>query len=154
MGAGLDPPWAAVSCAAIHASREPGCNLSSLRIYRIQGRHAGNDVVVDVAMKHPDAGIVGGHVRDFHTGREQFNHICPRSVYNDSVAMPVRGVEIDLGAHAEQVPAHPLTLFHHQAGDIPENVPINRVHQVTFYEFLIVRVHTLRFSGVSLDVFV
>jgi hypothetical protein len=51
-------------------------------------------VVIDVAVKQPNAGIVRDHVHGFDLGGRERNYLGAIAVKIDNVAVPVRGVEV------------------------------------------------------------
>jgi hypothetical protein len=78
-----------------------------------------------MAVEQPAAGIVGNHVGHLHGGREQIGHIGAHAGHHHRVAVPMGGVQVDLAAHAPEVPAHPLAGRHVQAGQVAEHIPVD-----------------------------
>src|SRR6185369_3910206 len=94
------------SASALRAIYPSGVNL-------VAGQHSGLDVVVDVAVEEPGADVVGHHVGHHHLGGKNVEDIGPHSSHGEErVAVPVGGMEINLGSHGHQVPAHILSLLH------------------------------------------
>ena len=52
--------------------------------------HAGADVIVDVAMEHPDAGVVGHHVGNDSGRGQQADHVLAVAADQCRVAVPIR----------------------------------------------------------------
>ena len=105
-----------------------------LRVHSVQGKHAGNDVVVHVAVIQPRARVIWLHVKHLHAPGEQFYHVHPHVHGQPSVAVPVGGVQVHLCALNHHIPAHPLPLLHRQPGQVAVDVAVDRMHEVTFGE--------------------
>src|SRR4051812_7020652 len=70
--------------------------------------HARGDVVVDVAVQQPDPAVVGDHVGRLHAAAEDLQDVGAHAHRGHGVAVPVRRVQVDLGAEAHRVPADAL----------------------------------------------
>ena len=94
--------------------------LANLRLDFVQRCHASIHVIVDVAMEHPDARVIGNHVDSFHLRLHQRDNIGALAVVRYHVAVPVRSVNAELLAERDQIPANPLVFFHshHLAGSV------------------------------------
>src|SRR4029079_10549032 len=122
---------------------------AALRGDLVARAHAGQEVVVDVAVEEPDAGVVGRHVGGDHARREQRGDVGAHAHHGHGVAVPVRRVQIHLGAHARQVPADALALARAEqrlvgagrAGAVAVDVAVDRVHQIALVELLVLGVH-------------
>src|SRR5713226_435594 len=55
----------------------------------IQGDHSCFHVVIDMAVVHPNAGVIRNHIHGIHSSWPQEEDICPPSVIQDHVSMPV-----------------------------------------------------------------
>src|SRR5260370_33132510 len=60
----------------------------------VAGHHAGLHVFVEVAVEHPDAGIVGDHVHGFHLRGRDENYVGAFAILQDHVAVPMRSVQV------------------------------------------------------------
>jgi hypothetical protein len=90
------------------------------------GEHALAHVIGDVAVVEPGAGVVGGEVGGLHGGREELDDIgAAAAILDDAEAVPVGGVEIALGAEAEQIPARALALVHLETGKVAEEEAVD-----------------------------
>ena len=54
------------------------------------GEHAGGDVIRDMAVDHPRAGVVGDHVRDLHAPGQQLHDVGAPSLGHHRPTVPVR----------------------------------------------------------------
>src|SRR5579872_359606 len=80
------------------------------------GHHSAFDVIVDVAVKHPCAGVVGDHVYYRRGPGHNLDHVYVIVAIAHRLTVPMRTVNIDLIAHAHYVPAHLFALLHDEAG--------------------------------------
>jgi hypothetical protein len=102
-------------------------------------------VVVDVAVEEPDARVVQGHVADLHAAGEELRDVGAHSHHRRGLAVPVRRVEVDLGAEAHEVPAHALALLRAERGrrgaragrPVAVDVAVDGVHEVALLELLV-----------------
>src|SRR5256885_11588967 len=78
------------------------------RPYLIARLHAHAQVIGEVAVEQPDAGVVRHHVGHHHPHREQRGHVGPHVCDLDGVAVPVRRVDLEAG-RGHEVPAHVLS---------------------------------------------
>ena len=142
--------------------------VSSITVDLVQRGHSRIHVVVNVAMEHPDARVVGNHVHSFHLRLHKRNDVRAFAVVQYDVAVPVRSVHAELFPKRDQIPANTFAFLHghHWAG--PVDVAVDRelgvgngeartharkialvVHRGEF-EFL----HSLRIAGEGLNVVV
>jgi hypothetical protein len=63
-------------------------------------------------------------------------------------------VQVDLGPHAHEVPAHHLVLLHVQAGQVAVDVAVDGVLEVALLELLVLGVDAAGIGGVLGDVLV
>src|SRR6476620_4944173 len=120
----------------------------------VAGDHAGADVVVDVAVEEPGSHVVRHHVRHHHAGRQEVHHVGPHAESGHRVAVPVRGVQVHLSAHAHQVPAHVLALLHGHGFNrlVAVHVAVDAVHHVALLEALVINLHGGGLAGELVDV--
>jgi hypothetical protein len=62
----------------------------SSRLDFVQRRHPGFHGVVDVAVEHPSARILGNHIDGAHLRLHEFDDIRALSILENHVAVPVR----------------------------------------------------------------
>src|SRR6266704_1194737 len=96
-----------------------------LREYLIHGHHSRFHVVADMAVIHPGADIVRDHVRGNHLRRGQEYHVGPRTVHAYDIPVPVRGMEVETIAQANQVPAHVVAFVHGHHGHIAVKIAVD-----------------------------
>src|ERR1700722_2862710 len=103
------------------------------------GHHSALHVVVDVAVKHPGAGVVGEHVNFLRGPGHNFNHVEVIMTVAYRLSMPMRAVNVDLIAHAHHVPAHLFALFHDEAGQISKNVSVDGIEKSLWFSAQLIK---------------
>ena len=105
------------------------------------GHHSTLDVIVDVAVKHPCAGVVRQHVNFFRGPWHKLDHIHVLVTVADRFPVPMRTVNIDLISHAHHVPAHLVALLHGEAGQISKYVPVDGIEQSLRFPAQLIKNH-------------
>ena len=62
-------------------------------------------------------------------GGQKFDDIQVAASVRDCLSVPMRTVDVNLVAHSHHIPTHLLALRHDQAGQISEDVTVNRIEQ-------------------------
>jgi hypothetical protein len=102
-------------------------------MHAIHRRHTGGDVIGDMAMVHPLAGIVSQHVARFHACRQKFGDIGVCAIDFHEFAVPMRRMQINFVAHADKVPTDPIAFVHIQARQVGEDIAVNRMFEMGFF---------------------
>src|ERR1700728_3297347 len=99
------------------------------RGYGVNCHHSILHVIFHMAMKHPGSRIVCDHINRLHTSRKKFYYVGVPASLGHGFTVPVWSVQVDLVSHSQQIPAHFLSLLHHQAGNIAEDKTVNGIKQ-------------------------
>src|SRR3954463_1515516 len=84
-------------------------------------------MVVQVAMKQPEARGVGNHVGGLRSQRQQEDRVPASAMGEHRVAVPMRRMEIECAhvTHIEQIPAYALALTNSHHRTVSVEVPVD-----------------------------
>ena len=94
-----------------------------LRLDRVARLHPGHEVRTDMAVEEPGARIVGHHVGDDHSHRQEARDIRAHVLRVNGVAVPVRRVDFEV-RRGHQVPAHAFAHSDVQHRQVAVEVPV------------------------------
>jgi len=99
--------------------------LLGLRLDLVQRHHSRIHVVVDVAMEHPNPGIVRNHVHGLHLCLHEGNDVGTFAVVQNHVAVPVGRVYAELLSECDQIPADSLAFLHRHHRTSPIDMAVD-----------------------------
>ena len=84
-----------------------------------------------MAMKQPNTGIIGHHIRDRHRAGQRRNDVAAHPVGGHYVAMPVDGMLVECVARVpDEIPSHASALTQGRHRHVPPSSPRGRALHV------------------------